>query len=253
MIISIIGSGNTATVVGKLLKENDHVINEIAGRNKIAVNDLAEKLAANACTELKALNKNSDLYIIAVHDDMVAEVAGRLKLNDKIVVHTAGSIPMSALRKTSLSYGVLYPLQSLRKELNYTPEIPFLIDGSNDHTKEIIFNLPASIAKQVKEANDEMRLNYHLAAIIVSNFSNHLFALAKDYCDSNNTDFKLLLPLIAETVNRMYDHDPSNMQTGPAARGDAFTIQKHLHLLNDFPQLKKIYALMSESIAETKK
>jgi len=248
MIITIIGSGNAATVLGKVLKKNDHVINEIAGRNTIAVQQLAQHLDANACNDLKQLNKDSDVYIIAVRDDAVAEVSAQLNFNEKIVMHTCGSVAMDVLAKTSVNYGVLYPLQSLRKELNYLPVIPFLANGNNDFTKEKIFNLAASISKHVIKANDETRLQYHLSAVIVSNFTNHLFTLAKDYCDRNNADFKLLLPLIEATANRLHYYEPSIMQTGPAIRGDETTMQKHLQLLNDFPQLKNIYEIISGSI-----
>lgn len=248
MMISIIGSGNTATVLGKLLKENNHTINEITGRNKTAVNNLAELLNAHACVELNKLNKNSEAYIIAVNDDAVAEVSAQLDLNDKIVVHTCGSVSINVLEKASENYGVLYPLQSLRKELSYAPAIPFLVDGNNAFARENIFNLASSISNYVTSADDATRLKYHLSAIVVSNFSNHLFALAKGYCDSNNTNFDLLLPLIEETVNRMHYYNPAAMQTGPAARGDEAVIQKHLMLLNHFPQLQNLYEVISESI-----
>jgi len=46
----------------------------------------------------------------------------------------------------------------------------------------------------------------------------------------------------------LHYYDPAAMQTGPAARGDNATIQKHLALLKVYPALKNIYAMMSESI-----
>ncbi|MEO8711807.1 MAG: DUF2520 domain-containing protein [Parafilimonas sp.] len=251
MIISIIGSGNTATVLGKILKQHNHIINEIIGRNKMAVQNLAEELNAHACIKLNQLDKNSDMYIIAVRDDAVAEVSAQLELHDKIAVHTCGSVSINVLEQSSKNIGILYPLQSLRKEINYLPRIPFLIDGNNDLTKEAISNLATSITDTVIYADDEMRLQYHLSAIIVSNFTNHLFALAKNYCDQNNTDFNSLLPLIEETVHRLHYYHPSEMQTGPAIRGDETTIQKHLQLLKQFPQLKRMYEVMSESIKES--
>ncbi len=250
MKISIIGSGNTATVIGKLLKEHHHTIKEVVGRDANAVHALAENLNAQPCTDIKTINMESNIYIIAVSDDAVAAISASLKFNNKIVAHTCGSVTMNVLENTSENFGVFYPLQSLRKELNYTPAIPFLIDGNNTFTKQALAELAGSVSENVMEANDEMRLNYHLSAIIVSNFSNHLFALAKQYCDAHHTDFNLLLPLIEETVNRLHYYDPSNMQTGPAARGDEAVIQKHLQLLNDAPELKAIYAMMSESIQQ---
>ncbi len=248
MNITIIGSGNTATVLGKLLKQNHHTIEEIAGRNETTVNALAQNLNAQACLDIKTINTESDAYIIAVSDNAVAEISAVLKMNNKIVAHTCGSVNMNVLEKTSENFGVFYPLQSLRKELNYTPSIPFLIDGNNAFTKQTLNGLASSVSKNVIAANDATRLSYHLSAIIVSNFSNHLFALAKQYCDAHHTDFNLLLPLIEETVNRMHYYDPAVMQTGPAARGDKAVIQKHLQLLDDAPQLKNIYEMMSESI-----
>lgn len=250
MKISIIGSGNTATVTGKLLVQNNHTVQEVAGRNKEAVMQLAIELNATTQTDITALDTCSDIYIIAVKDDAVAEVSNQLRLDDKIVVHTCGSVSMNVLANTSAKYGVLYPLQSLRKELSYVPSIPFLVDGSDDETKQVILQLASSISPNVLTADDEERLKYHLTAIIVSNFSNHLFALAKSYCDAHHTDFNLLLPLIEETVNRMHQYDPANMQTGPAARGDEAIIQKHLQLLDDSPQLKNIYEVMSRSIQQ---
>jgi predicted short-subunit dehydrogenase-like oxidoreductase (DUF2520 family) len=250
MNITVIGSGNVATILGRLLKRNNHTVNEVVGRNEIAARILAKTLGAGFCSSLQQMNKDSDLFIIAVKDDAVAEVSAQLSLNEKIVIHTCGSVSAKVLEQTSKNYGVFYPLQSLRKEINYSPVIPFLVDGNNDNTRQTIFNLASSVSDSVIIADDEMRLQYHLSAIIVSNFSNHLFALAKEYCDKNNTDFKLLLPLIEETVHRMHYHDPAVMQTGPAARGDEITLQKHLVLLEPFPQLQKIYELMSESIKD---
>ena len=248
MIVSIIGSGNTATVLGRLLKQKDHLINEIIGRNKITVEQLAEELNANAVFDLKLLNKKSDVFIIAVKDDVVADVAKQLKLDEKIIVHTAGSVQMSVFNETSKNYGVLYPLQSLRKEINYLPGIPFLIDGNNDATKETIYRLASTISNSVTIADDVKRLQYHLSAVIVSNFTNHLFTLAKDYCNQIKIDFNLLLPLIEETVNRLRSYEPSAMQTGPAIRNDETTMQLHLQMLNDFPQVKNIYEVISKSI-----
>ena len=248
MNITIIGSGNVASILGKLFKENNHAVKEVVGRNKITTRSLAETLDAGFCSSLQQMNKDSDIFVIAVKDNAVAKVSAELSLNEKTVVHTCGSVPAKVLEQTSKNYGVLYPLQSLRKELNYSPVIPFLVDGNNDITRESIFNFASSVSDSVTVADDKMRLHYHLSAIIVSNFSNHLFALAKEYCDNNNTDFKLLLPLIEETVHRIHHYAPAAMQTGPAARGDEITLQKHLVLLQTFPELQKIYMLMSESI-----
>ena len=250
MNISLIGSGNVATVLGRLLKKNGHVIVEIAGRNHSHAAALAMELCASVCDAPQHINQESDMYIIAVSDDAVSAVSSALSLNEKIVVHTSGSVSADVLNHASKNVGVLYPLQSLRKDTNYFPSIPFLIDGNNKTTLETIRDIAGTISRNVTEANDGMRLHYHLSAVAVSNFTNHLFALTKQYAVSNNIEFNLLLPLIEEIVNRLHHYEPAAMQTGPAARGDETTIKKHLALLEKFPQLKHIYEAMSQSIQD---
>ncbi len=248
MNITIIGSGNVASVLSKVFIAANHSIREVVGRNEKAVSELAAVLKAKPCFSIKEMDNGADFFVVTVKDDAIAEVSKQINVAQKIVVHTCGSVSINTLHNTSENYGVLYPLQSLRKELNYTPEIPFLIDGNNQYAIDAIESFASSFAKTIIYADDETRLHYHLSAIISSNFTNHLFALTKDYCDNNNVDFQLLLPLIEETVNRIHYHDPAAMQTGPAARGDKLTIQKHIALLEHFPALKKVYALMSKSI-----
>ncbi|HYJ62968.1 MAG TPA: DUF2520 domain-containing protein [Parafilimonas sp.] len=252
MKISFIGSGNVATVLGRLLKQKNFIINEVVSRDKTHALHLAKELDAIAIDDIKALSKNSDVYIIAVNDGAIEAVSNQLNTSEKIVVHTCGSASINLLRNASKNFGVLYPLQSLRKEISYLSAIPFLIDASNNYSKNVIITLAEAISDNIKEANDEQRMQYHLAAIVVSNFTNHLFALAQEYCIANKIEFSLLLPLIEEVINRLKSFKPAEMQTGPAIRGDISTIQKHLSLLKDFPQLKNIYEVMSESIAEVK-
>lgn len=105
---------------------------------------------------------------------------------------------------------------------------------------------------KVAEAGDDARLKLHVAAVLVSNFTNHLYSLAEDYCHKEGLDFKQLLPLIEETALRIKNISPKKAQTGPAIRQDSETIHKHLDLLKPYPQLKNLYVLMTESIQQAK-
>jgi predicted short-subunit dehydrogenase-like oxidoreductase (DUF2520 family) len=253
MKISIIGSGNVATVLGRCLHLNGYIIEEIVSRNKMHAVSLAKELNAIAVDEIKTISKKSDVYLIAVNDDAIETIANQLMVDEKTVLHTCGSASINILSNASENFGVLYPLQSLRKEVKNISSIPFLIDANNNYTKSLITKLAKSMSGNVTEANDEQRMQYHLSAIVVSNFTNHLFALAEEYCKANKIKFSLLLPLIEEVVNRLEVFNPAEMQTGPAIREDVSTIKKHLLLLKDFPQLQHIYKMMSESIADVKR
>ena len=105
------------------------------------------------------------------------------------------------------------------------------------------------LSDKVYEFTDEQRKHLHIAAVFVNNFSNHLFALAQDYCEKHQLDYQLLKPLIRETIAKIDVLLPKEAQTGPAKRDDVEIIQKHLNILqNENLDLFNLYKLMSESI-----
>ncbi len=248
MRIVIIGTGNVATILGKRFLAADHEVVQVFGRDQLHAEELADVLSATVTTDLKQVNPNADLYVLAVSDTAVASVASQLQLNNKLVVHTAGSVSKEVLRVCSKNYGVLYPLQSLRSELNELPDIPFLVDGNTEDDLALITEFASSISNQVQQAGDEQRLKLHVAAVMVSNFTNHLYALAKAYCLHEHVDFNMLLPLITSVAERLHDYEPAAVQTGPAVRHDEATIQKHLALLQQHPALENLYFMFTESI-----
>jgi predicted short-subunit dehydrogenase-like oxidoreductase (DUF2520 family) len=248
MDIVIIGTGNTATVLGRKLKAAGHNILQVFGRDSMAASDLAYELGTESTNYWNVVNRDADIYILAVSDIAIEEVIKELNLPGKTIVHTAASVSKNILRNASGHFGVFYPLQSLKKEINHLPETPIIIDASDEATLDELSNLAHSISHHVIEANDEQRLKLHLAAVFCNNFVNHIYVLTEDYCKKETIDFKLLLPLIKETAERLEDISPSQSQTGPAIRNDRPTIEKHLALLQNHPQLQKIYSIFTESI-----
>jgi predicted short-subunit dehydrogenase-like oxidoreductase (DUF2520 family) len=155
---------------------------------------------------------------------------------------------MNVFKDITSTYGVLYPLQSLSKFADHIPEIPFLVDGNNQENLHRVLGFAKTLSDKVIEANDTERLNYHVAAVFVSNFTNHLYALAELFCEKERIDFKTLYPLIDETTLRAKSISPFLSQTGPAIRDDIYTLNRHLQALGANPELKYIYLKLSESI-----
>jgi predicted short-subunit dehydrogenase-like oxidoreductase (DUF2520 family) len=253
MDIVIIGSGNVAAVLGRKFKAAGHTIVQVVSRNATEASQLAYEWDTKSSNYIIMINKNADVYIVAVSDDAIADITKELRLPGKVVAHTAASVPKEALKHVTEHYGVFYPLQSLRKEITDIPEIPIFFDGSDDITIKKLESLAHSIAEEkVVQVSDDARLKLHVASVIVSNFTNHLYVLAEGYCKKEGLDFKQLIPLIEETALRIKDISPKQAQTGPAIRHDKETIQKHIELLKDYPQLKNIYLLLTESIQQIK-
>jgi predicted short-subunit dehydrogenase-like oxidoreductase (DUF2520 family) len=253
MDIVIIGSGNVAAVLGRKFKAAGHQILQIVSRNASAASKLAYEWDTESANYTSIINRAADVYIIAVTDAAIADVVTDLQLPGKVVAHTAASVSKDVLNNVTSHYGVFYPLQSLRKEDMETPEAPLFFDGSDDTAKKVLESLAASISPlHVSQAGDDERMKLHVAAVLVNNFTNHLYALAADYCKKEGIDFHQLLPLIKETAERVTETPPSKSQTGPALRNDEETIRKHLALLQNHPELKKVYEFLTTSIRSTK-
>ncbi len=248
MKISIIGSGNTATVLGKKMAAAGHSIIQITSRNEAHARQLASVFGCNHAADYVSMSKEADLYLLAISDDALTGAARQLELGHRMIVHTAGSVSKEILKPASTNYGVLYPLQSLRKELDHLPPIPFLVDSNTPAGLEKLTAFAKTISEEVQPAGDDLRLKLHLAAVIVNNFSNHLYALAEHYCIKEKADFRMLLPIIEETAARLQYASPKQLQTGPAIRQDHTTTQKHIALLASYPELKEIYELFTQSI-----
>jgi len=248
MEIVLIGTGNTATVLGKKLKGAGHAIVQVVGRYAGPTQLLAAALGAAPCHNRRAMSQGASLYLVAVSDQALPEIAAEWSLPDCLLAHTAGAVSVNVFKNAAAEYGVLYPLQSLRKEINELPEIPLLVDGNNESARQKLLAVGRTISGQVSEAGDAQRLELHLAAVLVNNFTNHLYALAEQYCSANGLDFHYLLPLIKETAARVERFSPGQVQTGPAARNDADTIRRHLEMLKDNEPLREVYSLLTESI-----
>ena len=248
MRIVIIGTGNTATVLGRLIQGAGHTICQVIGRTTTNAERLGKILGVPFTTNTKQLDTEGDLYIIAVSDNAISEVVSWLRVDKRTVVHTAGSVESEILSTCSRNYGVLYPLQSLRREMDKLPEVPLLVEGNTEDIGALIYDFATTISNNVKFTTSQERLMTHIAAIIVSNFTNHLYAVAEDFCEEQHVDFKMLHPLIRETALRLDNFSPMEVQTGPAERNDSDTIKKHLQLLERYPLQKSVYEFITSSI-----
>jgi predicted short-subunit dehydrogenase-like oxidoreductase (DUF2520 family) len=249
MQVTIIGSGNVATVMGRLLALKGYFIREVYSRNAENALLLANQLGAKPVSDLAQIDRSADLYLIAVADDVLPGIAAQLSLHDKLVIHTAGSVSKEVLQNTSTNYGVLWPMKMIRKTMTTLEPVTIVVDGSSESVTRQLRQLAIQFSPIVTQADDITRVKMHLLAALTSNFTNHLYHLAVNYCQAENIDPASFYPLIEETAQRIKSIHPKQLQAGPAFRGDRQTIDKHLQLLEKYPDTRKVYQAMTESIA----
>ncbi len=249
MNIVLIGAGNVASYLGPFLKKKGHKIIQLYSRSKKNGEPLAKKLKCNHTTNTSKILPDADIYIIALRDEAISSFLSDIKFIPRLIVHTSGSVGLNVFPDNMKNKGVIYPIQTFSKSSKKDPEIiPYCIEGSNKKSLLVIRKLTNSLSSLVYKLNSKERAQIHLTAVFVNNFTNYLFVLANKILLKNKISFDILKPLILETAQKVMFNEPKKMQTGPAVRGDAAVIENHLKILNDFPEMKDIYKLLSKSI-----
>ncbi len=247
MKITLIGTANIAFHLGKRFLEKKCRINQIVGRNEEKVAEFTQLFETEGETDFSRIKTDSDLYIIAVNDDAIEKVAEKLaeKIDNQLVVHTSGTVSTDILSPFFTRFGSLYPLQTFSRISEPDFEtIPIFINSSetlpqyptpsgryfsekNDFLSQVAYIL----SPKVYFLPDEKRVALHIAAVFVNNFTNQLFKNGQEIVEENGFPFEVLKPLIIETVRKIQNQNPADVQTGPAQRGDKNTIEKHLNFL----------------------
>ncbi len=251
--IVFVGAGNLATNLAKALYRKGFRIVQIFSRTEESARSLALQVEADYTTDLKELTGDAKLYIVSLKDAAFVELLPQIAEGKEhaLLVHTAGSIPMSVWEGHTQRYGVFYPMQTFSKQREVKfDEIPFFIEAKTAEDVDLLKAIAATLSDHVYEASSEQRKSLHLAAVFICNFTNHMYALAADLLEKYQLPFNVMLPLIDETARKVHELAPRDAQTGPAVRYDKNVIENHLAMLADLPALQEIYKLMSKSIHE---
>lgn len=248
--IVFIGSGNLATHLSLSLYAAGYNILQVYSPTFLHAKDLANKINASAISDISMVTRQADAYIISVKDDAIHTVAESLKdISPKsVLIHTAGSVSLTAIKNVAAHSAVLYPLQTFTRGRNINfKEIPCFVEYSDKVAEDCVKEMANSISNTIVELNSEKRRRLHLAAVFASNMVNHCFRIAERIADEEMIDFSLFYPLMRETTAKAQIMSPHDAQTGPMVRNDVkvMNAQKELLTNNIF---KRIYDVMAESI-----
>jgi predicted short-subunit dehydrogenase-like oxidoreductase (DUF2520 family) len=210
---------------------------------------LAYHVGAEAVDKLELISNETDLFVISVKDDAIADVAKTLAVHNKLIVHTSGATGLDILLAVTANTGVFYPLQTFSKvrEVDFR-SVPLCLEGGDDDILGQLKELAYSISNNVYTVDSAQRKVLHLAAVFACNFPNYLYGLAQQLLAQQQMGFDMLRPLILETAQKVQEQVPGDVQTGPAVRNDGGTMAAHLQMLSDMPQLQDIYTLLSQGI-----
>lgn len=246
----LIGAGNVATHLGLALIQKGFTIEQVYSRTKESARQLGNRLYVSYTDDLKQIRTDADIYIFSLKDSALPGLLTDLPPLNGLLVHTAGSLPLSVFRQSaSKRHGVLYPLQTFSKDRAISfEEIPLFIEANNREDEYVLEELGAALSTKVVRLPSEKRYRLHLAAVFACNFVNYMYANAAEILEKEGLPEHYLLPLIEETASKIKSLPPREAQTGPAVRYDTNIIDKHLELLNDDPEKEALYREITRRI-----
>ncbi len=242
--IGFIGAGTVGTALAVLLSQKGYEFVGASRRGRASA-----KRADMVVSNLHLLDSNqevadaAELVFITTPDNTIPTIASQVKWHrGQGVVHCSGADSLDILepaRKSGALVGGFHPLQTfagIEQAIENIPGSTFGIEAEEPLLTTLKEMATAMRGRWIKlEAGDKVA--YHAAAVFACNYLVTLVKMATDLWQTFNipTDMatQALLPLIRGTLNNIENIGIPQCLTGPIARGDTGTIDKHLQILRE--------------------
>lgn len=254
--IGFIGSGTVGKVLALLLARGGYSVVAAASRSFSSSEELAASIdGCRAYVDPQDVVDVSDLVFITTPDSAIKEIADRLAWRrGQWLVHCSGADsldPLMAAKEQGAAIGAMHPLQSLstyQQAVDNLPGSTFSIEA-NGELLEFLKKMATDLNGRWVVLQPGDKVLYHTAAVMVSNYLVTLAKIGTDLWKAFGIDQKealdALMPLIRGTVANLAEVGLPQALTGPIARGDKRTVEKHLVCLQAMaPELLGTYIEM---------
>jgi len=194
-----------------------------------------------------------DAIVLCVPDAEIAAAAAAVAGTARLIGHTSGATPLSALEPAAERFG-LHPLQTFTgtdADAGRFAGCRCAVAGSSAGALHAATELARALRMVPFELADEQRPAYHAAASIASNFLVALEAAAEEVAGAAGLAPEearaALAPLVRATVENWAELGPRRALTGPVARGDELTVARQREAVRRAaPQLEPLFDVMVE-------
>lgn len=259
--LTLIGLGAVGTSLAKSLSRTKWAAFATVGRGRPGERRITRALNIDFYDSIFNIRQNHGIIIIAVRDaqldDVVRDLCGlKLPWQRFTVLHTSGALsadPLRPLARRGAAVAAWHPFQTFPKGggeavLN---GIFFGIEG-NPRGIAAASRLTRVLGGNPVRVPAKLRALYHASAVFASGFVTANLQIAVDLlskCGLSERQARAAAIAIArETLGNVERFGPRQALTGPAARGDAATVKKHLAALKAIaPEWLATYKALSKS------
>ena len=180
-----------------------------------------------------------DLLIVATPDDAIAGVAGRIEPDEgTVVVHLSGACGLDVLAPHP-HRASLHPLVALpdaeRGARRLRDGTTFAVSGSDEVALAAMGRIVAVLGGTAVVVPEWARTAYHAAAAVAANHLVALLGQVERIAAEAGLPLSLFEGLVRGAVDDAFSAGPGRALTGPAARGDLGTLQRHRDVLAALP------------------
>lgn len=262
LALSFVGAGRLGTALSVALDGAGYRVVAVASRSERSAAALAERLPAATVYTLDGLPARADVVFLTVPDGAIERVAETLPWRDgQAVVHTSGAHDLSVLggatRHGALA-GCLHPLQSFPGEAGEAgePGERFREITCGVEAAEPLGGLLEAMASDLGARSVRLegvdRAAYHASAVLASNDIVALAAAAGRAWEiaglAPGDAGAALAPLMRGAVENVARLPLEQALTGPLARGDVETVERHLAALGADPELLALYRALGAEL-----
>jgi len=253
--IGFIGAGTVGTALAARLAGHGYSVVAVSSRSRASAQKLAQAAGGRVFDSNQAVADSAELIFITTPDDAIATVAAEVKWHPgQSVVHCSGADSTDILepaREAGARVGAFHPLQTFASPQQAMENIPgstFALEAE-EPLLSTLKDMASALDGQWVELKASDKVLYHAAAVFACNYMVTLTKLATDLWQSFGVPppqaTKALVPLLRGTLHNIETIGIPNCLTGPIARGDVGTINKHLdalkqsapHLLSTYREL----------------
>jgi predicted short-subunit dehydrogenase-like oxidoreductase (DUF2520 family) len=241
MRLGIVGGGRAAWAFGSAWKRIGWPLSGVWLRDES--HSRITELLETPRVDLTDLAHDSELLLVAVTDRAILECASAIPETEALIFHASGAL-------LHLRDGFsLHPLKSLPPvgEPGDLEGTLLVFEGEHRRTAKLI---AAAVGATFVEVAPEQKVLYHAAAVFGSNYVAAVLDIGERLMrEAGIEDSKEALVALAHSaIENWRRHGDTKRFTGPAARGDADTIERHLAALAGDPRLAEIYELLAAEI-----
>ena len=260
--ISIIGLGSLGKVLAGGLSEAGFSIRSVYNRSEEEATLLAQELDADHWGSFpKTKTELGSITFIAVPDRSIEYTAKQLAaISDDFMgqsfVHCSGnesSECLASLQQKGADVASFHPLQTFTSASDASDfeGIYFDLEGDVDVISQLK-TLSEKLGAHHIVVSPQAKPYLHAAAVMASNYLVALVETAGTIAEEGGMDkdeiLPALMPLIEKSVNNISQSSGfEDALSGPVARGDIVTVNEHLKLLDNNPQLSMIYRQLGKT------